>query len=107
MRSVIVSLTVLVLLVFFSPAKADPPSNAERQSETTTDDGIRQTLRTILKRLDSIEKRLSRMEQQLAYMRASSTTSEDVERGMQLDAIERERRLIEPLEEQIRPMDRR
>ena len=107
MRVVIVLLLALLPIAFSSVAKAGPPANAESQIETTPDDGIGQTLRMILKRLDDIETRLSRMEQKLASMRDSPVFSESVERGMQIDAIERERRLVVPLEKEIRPSDRR
>ncbi len=107
MRVVIVLSLALLPFAFSSLAMADPPANAESQIETTPDDGIGKTLRMILERLDEIETRLSRMEQKLRSMRNSPVFSEGVERGMQIDAIERERRLVAPLEKEMRPLDRR
>ena len=107
MRTVIVLSMVLILTAFSSVAKADPPSDTEKKANTAADDTTARALHEILRRLDSIEMRLSSMEQQLASMRASSIFSGDIERGMQLDAIERERRLIAPLEKEMWPLNRR
>ena len=107
MRTVAVLSMVLILTVFSSVAKADPPSATEKKAKTAGDDGTVRALREILRRLDSIEMRLSSMEQQMASMRASSIFAGDIERGMQLDAFERERRLVVPFEKEVRPLNRR
>jgi len=104
----LVKLFVLVFLVcaVSAIASAVPPPKTTTPTKAADANGNGDVLFTILKRLDSIEERLSRIEQVLASLQ-SPLISDDVERGMRFDAIERERRHLEGIELQFRPLKRR
>jgi hypothetical protein len=105
-RPSILGLVSVVLLVFSLPlaVKADSPPNIKSPEAIGAEDRLNKVLNEILKRLDSIEMRLTTMEQELA--RPSHRFSGDVERAMQLDSYQLQRRIIKPLEETMAPMER-
>ncbi len=101
MRSTNLCLMGLIVVAITTSGNAAPPPNAPNPT-IAAEDRIGDLMQSILQRLESIEKRLSTIERRLS--RAKPIASEDVERCMQIDAIQFQRRMSKPSEELISPL---